>query len=203
MIDFYTAGTPNGQKVAIALEELGLTYRVHALSLSKGNQNQPEYLAINPNGKIPAIIDRDEEDFIVFESGAILIYLAEKTGRLLPKDPKARTTVIQWLMFQMAGIGPMMGQAGHFLKSAPESIPYAIERYQKESRRLLEVLEGRLNAADYLAGEYSIADIATYPWVAAHGYSEISLEGLPKVEAWLERVGSRPAVQAGLKIPGG
>ncbi|NLE49149.1 MAG: glutathione S-transferase, partial [Sandaracinaceae bacterium] len=199
MIDFYTAGTPNGQKVAIALEELGLTYRVHALSLSKGNQNKPEYLAINPNGKIPAIIDRDEEDFIVFESGAILIYLAEKTGRLLPKDPKARTTVIQWLMFQMAGIGPMMGQAGHFLKSAPESIPYAIERYQKESRRLLEVLEGRLNAADYLAGEYSIADIATYPWVAAHGYSEISLEGLPKVEAWLERVGSRPAVQAGLK----
>lgn len=202
MIDLYTAATPNGKKISIALEELELEYKVNAISFSKREQKSAEYLAINPNGKIPAIIDRSAEDFVVFESGAILIYLAEKTGRLLPSDPKGRSTTIQWLMFQMAGVGPMMGQAGFFLRSAPEKIPYAIERYQKESRRLFEVLERRLEDVDYLAGDYSIADIATYPWVASYDYSELSLEGLPMLEAWIERVGARPAVKAGMQIPG-
>lgn len=201
MIDLYTAGTPNGRKIAIALEELGLDYRVHALSFADRDQKKPEYLAINPNGKIPAIVDRGANDFTVFESGAILLYLAEKTGELMPQDPEGRSLVIQWLMFQMAGVGPMMGQAGYFLRSAPEQVPFAIKRYQDESRRLFEVLERRLQDVDYLAGEYSIADIATYPWVSAYEYSESDIEGLPKLAAWLERVGSRPTVIAGMQIP--
>ena len=202
MIEFYTAATPNGQKVSIALEELGLAYQLHALSLSDLDQKKPEFLAINPNGRIPAIVDRGADDFAVFESGAILIYLAEKTGRLLPSEAKARSRTIQWLMFQMAGVGPMMGQANVFYRYAPEKIPYAIERYQKESRRLLEVLDGRLGEAPYLAGdEYTIADIATYPWVSIHAWPGVSIDGLSNLERWLERVGERPAVIKGMKTP--
>lgn len=202
MIEFYTAATPNGQKVSIALEELGLAYQLHALSLSDLDQKKPEFLAINPNGRIPAIVDRGADDFAVFESGAILIYLAEKTGRLLPSEAKARSRTIQWLMFQMAGVGPMMGQANVFYRYAPEKIPYAIERYQKESRRLLEVLDGRLGEAPYLAGdEYTIADIATYPWVSIHAWSGVSIDGLSDLERWLKRVSERPAVIKGMKTP--
>lgn len=202
MIEFYTAATPNGQKISIALEELGLPYRVHALSLPSLEQKKPEFLKINPNGRIPAIIDREAGNFAVFESGAILIYLAEKTGRLLSSDPKTRSRTLQWLMFQMAGVGPMMGQANVFFRYAPEKIPYAIERYQKESRRLLEVLDTRLKEAEYLAGdEYSIADIATYPWVSSHEWSGISISGLEHLSAWTERLSARPAVSAGMSIP--
>lgn len=202
MIDLYAAATPNGKKISIALEELELEYKVNAISFAKREQKSAEYLAINPNGKIPAIIDRSAEDFVVFESGAILIYLAEKTGRLLPSDPKGRSTTIQWLMFQMAGVGPMMGQAGFFLRSAPEKIPYAIERYQKESRRLLEVLNTRLAESSYLAGDdYTIADIATYPWVSTHDWSGVSIDGLEHLASWLERIAARPAVRVGMKIP--
>src|SRR5277367_5088693 len=165
MIDLYTAATPNGWKISIALEELGLAYSVHVLSFSKQEQKAEAYLKINPNGRIPAIVDRDNGDSAVFESGAILIYLAEKTGRLMPQDPKGRSVVIQWLMFQMAGIGPMMGQANVFFRYAPEKIPYAIDRYQREVRRLFGVLDRRLADHTYLAGDYSIADIASWSWV--------------------------------------
>lgn len=202
MIELYTAATPNGQKISIALEELALPYQVHELSLSKLDQKKPEFLAINPNGRIPAIVDREAGDFAVFESGAILIYLAEKTGRLLPSDPKGRSRTIQWLMFQMAGVGPMMGQANVFYRYAPEKIPYAIERYQKESRRLLEVLNTRLAESSYLAGDdYTIADIATYPWVSTHDWSGVSIDGLEHLASWLERIAARPAVRTGMKIP--
>ena len=165
MIDLYTAATPNGWKVSIALEELELPYTVKALELVKLEQKQEAFLRINPNGRIPAIVDRDAGDFPVFESGAILLYLAEKTGRLLPADPKGRSVAIQWLMFQMGGVGPMQGQANVFFRYAPEKIPFAIERYQNETRRLYEVLDRRLGEAEYLAGEYGLADIATWPWV--------------------------------------
>ncbi len=166
MIDFYTAATPNGHKIAIALEEMGLEYTTHALNLSNNDQKQPAFTAINPNGRIPAIVDRDNEDFAVFESGAILLYLAEKTGKFLPQESKARSKVIQWLMFQMSGVGPMMGQANVFYRYFPEKIQPAIDRYQKEGRRLFEVMDGQLAQNAYLAGnEYTIADIATFPWV--------------------------------------
>src|SRR5690349_5065138 len=168
MIELLTAATPNGWKISIALEELGLPYTVKPISLSKLEQKEEWFLKINPNGRIPAIIDHDNGDFQVFESGAILIYLAEKTGKLLPTEPKARSRVLQWLMFQMSGLGPMMGQANVFFRYAPEKIPYAIERYQREVRRLFEVLDTRLGEAEYLAGDYSIADIANWSWV--HGY---------------------------------
>src|ERR1700727_1123837 len=171
MIDLYTAATPNGWKISIALEEMGLAYAVHALSFSAQEQKAQWYLKINPNGRIPAIVDRGNGDFAIFESGAILIYLAERTGRLIPKDSKGRSRVIQWLMFQMAGIGPMMGQANVFLRYAPEKIPYAIERYQREVRRLLEVLDLRLATNEYLAGDYSIADIANWSWVSGYTWS--------------------------------
>jgi GST-like protein len=163
MIDLYTAATPNGHKVSIALEELGLAYETHILSFDKQEQKAPEFLKINPNGRIPAIVDRDNDHFAVFESGAILLYLAEKTGRLLPADVKGRSTVIQWLMFQMGGVGPMQGQANVFYRYFPEKLPSAIERYQHETRRLYQVLDGRLAQVEYLAGDYTIADIATYP----------------------------------------
>src|SRR5258708_21894640 len=168
MIDLYTWGTPNGRKVSIMLEETGLPYRVHKVDISKNEQFKPEFLALNPNSKIPAIVDQEGpggKPLPLFESGAILIYLAEKTGKLLPTDPAARYTVLQWLMFQMGGVGPMFGQVHHFLRAAPEPVPYAIERYGKETRRLYGVLDVQLGKAAYLAGEYSIADIATYPWV--------------------------------------
>ncbi len=199
MIDLYTAATPNGWKASIGLEELALAYTVHRIDLQAGDQKQPAFLAINPNGRIPAIVD---EDFAVFESGAILIYLAEKTGALLPTDRKGRSRVIQWLMFQMGGVGPMMGQANVFHRYAPERIPYAIERYQRESRRLLEVLDGQLEQHEYLAGDYSIADIANWSWASTHEWSGVSIEGLANLQRWLAAVGERPAVQRGRAVPG-
>jgi GST-like protein len=201
MIDLYTAETPNGWKISITLEELGLPYTVHALALSKNEQKAPWYLKINPNGRIPAIVDRDNGDFAVFESGAIMIYLAEKTGRLLPRDVKGRSLVIQWLMFQMGGIGPMMGQANVFYRYAPEKIPYAIERYQREVRRLLEVLDTRLTDHEYLAGDYSIADIANWSWVRGYEWSGVNIEGLDSVKRWLATIEARPAVQRGRAVP--
>lgn len=202
MIELYTAATPNGHKISIALEELGLDYRVHAFDLMSLEQKKPEFLAINPNGRIPAIVDTDNDDFQVFESGAILMYLAEKTGKLLPADPKARSQVIQWLMFQMSGVGPMMGQANVFYRYFPEKIPAAIERYQKEGRRLFEVMNTQLEKHAYLAGdEYSIADIATFPWVRIHEWSGIDISGLDALQNWLARIAERPAVAKGLTVP--
>ncbi len=201
MIDLYTAETPNGWKISITLEELALPYTVHALQLSKRQQKEPWYLKINPNGRIPAIVDRDNGDFAVFESGAIIIYLSEKTGKLMPTDVKGRSRVIQWLMFQMGGIGPMMGQANVFYRYAPEKIPYAIDRYQREVRRLFEVLNGQLAQNEYLAGEYSIADIANWSWVQGYEWSGSSIDGLDHLERWLEAIRARPAVQRGRAVP--
>jgi GST-like protein len=201
MIDLYTAATPNGWKASIMLEEIELPYRVNPLSLGKLEQKQDWYLEINPNGRIPTIVDRDADDFAVFESGAILLYLAEKTGRLLPTDPSARSTVVQWLMFQMGGIGPMQGQANVFFRYAPEKIEFAIERYQRETRRLYEVLDRRLGASQYLAGDYSIADIATWPWVSIHAWAGVDIDGLEHLKRWLEEIGARPAVRKGREIP--
>ena len=201
MIELYTAATPNGQKASIALEELELPHTVHPIDLGKLEQKKEWFLRLNPNGRIPVIVDRENDDHVVFESGAILLYLAEKTGRLLPADPAARSQVIQWLMFQMGGIGPMQGQANVFYRYAPEPIPYAIERYQNETRRLYEVLDRRLSGRDYLVGDYSIADIASFTWVSAHEWSGVSLDGLGHVRRWLERIEARPAVQRGLAVP--
>ena len=201
VIDLYTSDTPNGRKISIALEEMALPYTVHRLRLSKGEQKQEWFLKISPNGRIPAIVDRDNGDFAVFESGAILIYLAEKTGLFMPRDVKGRSLVMQWLMFQMAGIGPMMGQANVFFRYAPEKIPYAIERYQREVRRLFEVMERRLGEADYLAGEYSIADMATWPWVRGHDWSGVPMDGLRNLQRWFDVVAARPAVIRGKNIP--
>ncbi len=202
MIDLYTAATPNGWKVSIALEELALAYSVHPLSLSQQEQKADWYLKINPNGRIPAIVDRGNDDFAVFESGAILIYLAEKSGRLMPKDPKGRSRVIQWLMFQMSGVGPMMGQANVFLRYAPEKIPYAIDRYQREVRRLFEVLDRQLAQHEYIAGaEYSIADIAHWAWICGHEWSGVGIDGLAHLSRWLEALRARPAVHRGRAIP--
>ncbi|MFB0962053.1 MAG: glutathione S-transferase family protein [Pseudomonas sp.] len=201
MIDLYTAATPNGYKVSIALEELGLPYQVHELSFDLQQQKSPEFLKINPNGRIPAIVDRDNDNFAVFESGAILYYLAEKTGKLLPDNAKGRSVALQWLMFQMGGVGPMQGQANVFYRYFPEKIPAAITRYQNETRRLYEVLNSRLEAVEYLAGEYSIADIATYPWVAIHDWSGVSVDGLPALQRWMDAIAERPAVQKGLRTP--
>lgn len=202
MIELYTAPTPNGWKASVALEELGLAYEVRPVNLGAHEQKEPWFLAINPNGRIPAIIDRDEGDFAVFESGAILIYLAEKTGQLLPSDPKGRSRAIQWLMFQMGGVGPMMGQANVFLRYAPEKIEYAIQRYQRESRRLLEVLNGRLERHEYLAGDYSIADIANWCWAHTYEWSGVDIEGLDHLRRWIDAVAARPAVVRGKAVPG-
>lgn len=201
MIDLYTAPTPNGFKVSIALEELGLDYNVHALNLGDLDQKKPDYLAINPNGRIPAIVDRGANDFAVFESGAILIYLAEKAGRLLPTDAKGRSEVLQWLMFQVAGVGPMQGQANVFVRYFPETIPSVIDRYQKETRRLYGVLNNHLEDHQYLAGDYSIADIATWPWVRAHFWAGVDLDGLPHLQRWLDEIAARPAAQKGIDVP--
>jgi len=202
MIDLFTAATPNGWKVSIALEELGMPYTVHQLDLSKGEQKQDWYVRLNPNGRIPTIVDRGNDDFAVFESGAILIYLAERAGRLLPQEKKARSRVLQWLMFQMSGVGPMMGQANVFLRYAPEKIPYAIDRYQREVSRLFGVLERELSQHEYIAGnDYSIADISLWPWVHGHDWSGVSLDGLPHLDKWVERIAARPAVQRGRKVP--
>lgn len=201
MIDLYTAATPNGHKISIALEEMQLPYELHVLSFEQKQQKAAEFLAINPNGRIPAIVDRDNNDFAVFESGAILWYLAEKTGQLLPQDPQQRSVVMQWLMFQMGGVGPMQGQANVFYRYFPENLPSAIERYQKETRRLYEVLDSRLQQVEYLADQYSIADIATYPWVAIHEWSGVSVEGLTALQRWMAAIAARPAVQKGLQTP--
>ncbi|WP_116472610.1 glutathione S-transferase family protein [Zobellella maritima] len=202
MIDLYTAATPNGFKVSIALEEMGLAYQLHPLDLSAKEQKQPEFLAINPNGRIPAIVDRDNDDFAVFESGAILLYLAEKTGKFLPDDANKRSRVIQWLMFQMGGVGPMMGQANVFYRYFPEKIPAAIDRYQHEGRRLFEVMDGQLAKYRYLAGdEYSIADMAAWPWVRGYEWSGIDIEGLPHLQRWLDELAQRPACRKGIVTP--
>jgi glutathione S-transferase len=201
MIELYTSPTPNGWKASIALEELELPYTVHAIALQNLEQKQDWYVELNPNGRIPTIVDTDNDNFAVFESGAILIYLAEKTGRLMPSDVKGRSRVIQWLMFQMGGIGPMMGQANVFFRYAPEKIPYAIERYQRECRRLFEVLDQQLAAQPFLAGDYSIADIANYGWVCTYPWSGIEIDGLDHLKRWLDEIGERPAVQRGRAVP--
>ena len=201
MIHLYTGPTPNGHKISIALEELELPYTVHSISLGAGEQKQPDFLTLNPNGRIPVIVDAEQDDFAVFESGAILIYLAEKTGKLLPTDVKGRSTVMQWLMFQMGGVGPMMGQANVFYRYFDQQIPAAIARYQNESRRLFEVLNGQLAGRDYLCDTLSIADIATWPWVRIYDWSGVSVEGLEHLQAWMARLEARPAFQRGLQIP--
>jgi GST-like protein len=205
VIELFSWPTPNGQKVHIALEELGLPYSVTAVNIGEGDQFKPEFLAINPNHRIPAIVDDDGPggtNFPLFESGAILIYLAEKAGRLIPNEPAARYTCLQWLMFQMAGVGPMFGQANHFANYAPEKIPYAIERYRNETRRLLRVLDKRLSEAKHLAGrDYSIADIATFPWVrSAAATGHVNINETPAVKNWLEGIAARPAVERGLAV---
>ena len=204
MIDLHYWPTPNGWKITIALEEMALPYRVVPVNIGRGDQFKPEFLAISPNNRMPAIVDDDPPGggapLSVFESGAILLYLAEKTGRFAPADLRGRVAVHEWLMWQMGGLGPMMGQANHFAHYAPEKIPYAIERYRKETARLLGVMERALEGRDHLAGDYSVADMAAYPWARSHARLDVGLEGLPRVAAWLERVGARPAVQAGLRV---
>lgn len=201
MIELFTAATPNGWKASITLEELGLEYSVRHIRLERKDQKEPWYLKINPNGRIPTIVDHENDDFAVFESGAIMLYLAEKAGRLLPNDVKGRSRVIQWLMFQVGGVGPMMGQANVFYRYAPEKIPYAIERYQRESRRLLEVLDARLAEHEYLAGDYSIADIANWSWMRGYKWSGVAIDDLEHLKRWHEAVGSREAVQRGVDVP--
>ena len=201
MIDLYTFTTPNGRKASIALEEVGLDYNVHSIDITKGEQFTPEFVEINPNSKIPAIVDRDE-DITVFESGAILIYLAEKSGKLLSSEPKQRFQTIEWLMLQMGSVGPMFGQYNHFYKYAPEKIPYAIERYKKETLRLYEVLNTQLAKSEYVSGkEYTIADVAIYPWIAAYEFMELSLDGHQELKRWYETIKQRPAVDRGMKVP--
>jgi len=203
MIQLYTWGTPNGKKVSIMLEEIELPYEVHPINIGQGDQFKPEYLAINPNNKIPSIIDSDGpggKPFPLFESGAILMYLAEKSGKLSPTDMRQRYTVIQWLMFQMGGVGPMFGQANYFFR-LEEKVPYAIERYHKEALRLYGVLEKALGQNEYLAGKYSIADIATYPWVWRHEMHHVKLEEFPNVKGWYDKISERPAVKRGMEIP--
>ncbi|TAH47578.1 MAG: glutathione S-transferase family protein [Betaproteobacteria bacterium] len=205
MITLHTWGTPNGHKISIALEELGLEYEVRKVNITRDEQFDPAFLALNPNNKIPVIVDSDGPDgqpITIFESGAILIYLAEKTGRLLPHDARARHETLQWVMFQMGSIGPMLGQAHHFLRFAPDVISYAIDRYSKEATRLYGVLNGRLRGRDWLAGpDYSIADIATFPWIARHEWQGIDLARYPEVRRWFEAIAARPAVQRGLEVP--
>ncbi len=206
MIELYTWGTPNGRKAAIMLEEVGLPYNVHRIDIGKGDQFAPEYVALNPYSKIPAIVDPDGPDgepLRLFESGAILIYLAEKTGKLLPTAARRKHLTLQWLMFQMGAVGPFFGQVHHFLRAAKVEVPYAIERYVKEKDRIYGVLERRLGEAPYLAGdEYTIADVATYPWVARHEWHKTDLSTVPNVKRWFDAIGVRPAVQRGMAVPG-
>ena len=201
MITLYTAATPNGRKASIMLEECALDYQVHPMALGEHEQKQDWYLQINPNGRIPAIVDHDNNDFAVFESGAILIYLADKTGQFLSEDPINRSLVIQWLMFQMGGLGPMMGQANVFFRYAEEKIPYAIERYHKEVRRLLEVLDSRLIDNEYLAAAYSIADMANFAWARTANWSGVESRDLEHLSRWINAIRARPAVQRGLEVP--
>jgi len=201
MIDLYTAPTPNGFKVSCTLEELELPYETHFVNLSKNEQKEEPFLAISPNGRIPAIVDRDLDRLAIFESGAIMIHLAEKAGRLLPSEPAPRARVIQWLMFQIGGVGPMMGQANVFHRYLPEKIPAAIDRYQNESRRLFEVLERRLSESEWLADDFSIADIANWCWARTYKWSGVSIEGLPNLKRWLDTVRARPACGRGVEVP--
>ncbi len=204
MIDLYTWTTPNGRKVSIMLEETGLKYGVFPIDIAKNQQFADDFVRINPNSKIPAIVDRDGpggKPFPLFESGAILIYLADKTGKFLPKEPVAHYQTLQWLMFQMGGVGPMFGQTHHFLRAAPEKVQYGIDRYTKETRRLYGVMDGHLKQNQYLAGEYSIADIATYPWVARHEWHLVNLGDFPNVKRWYDVIGARPAVKKGMAVP--
>ena len=204
MITLYTWGTPNGHKVSIMLEECGLRYRVKTIDITQGEQFQREFVVINPNSKIPAIVDTEGPDgwpITLSESGAILLYLASKTGLFLPSVDRGKYEAMQWLMFQMSGVGPMFGQTHHFLRFAPEQIPYAIKRYTTETARLYSVMDKRLSEADYLAGEYSIADIATFPWVSRHEWQKIDLVDYPNVQRWHEAIADRPAVKRGMAVP--
>ena len=201
MIDLYTAPTPNGWKASVTLEELEIPYETHAINLADGAQKKPDFLAINPNGRIPAIVDREEGNLPVFESGAIMIHLAEKAGRLLPSERAPRARVLSWLMFQMGGVGPMMGQANVFYRYFPEKIPAAIERYQNESRRLFEVLDGALADREWLADDFSIADIANWCWVRTYKWSGASIDGLDHLARWLQALRERPACQRGCEVP--
>jgi GST-like protein len=200
MIDLYTFTTPNGRKASIMLEEVELPYNVHKIDITKGDQFTPEFVAINPNSKIPAIVDQDT-GISVFESAAILIYLARKTGKLLPTEEKVQFQVLSWLMLQMGSVGPMLGQLNHFKKFAPEKIPYAIERYEKETLRLYSVLDKQLADQEFLCGDYSIADIATYPWIAIHDMQGLTLDEHPNLKRWVETIGQRPAVERGMAVP--
>jgi len=204
MIELYTWKTPNGRKVSVMLEECGLQYDTHAIDIGKGEQFTPQYIALNPNAKIPTITDSDGPGgapISLFESGAILVYLAGKTGRFLPASDRGKYLALQWLMFQMGGVGPMFGQVHHFLRAAKEQMPYAIERYVKEKDRLYDVLDKRLGAAEYLAGEYSIADIATYPWVARYEWHKTELGDFANVKRWYDAISARPAVRRGMAVP--
>jgi GST-like protein len=205
MIDLYTWTTPNGRKVSVMLEECGLPYNVHEINIGRDDQFTPEFIAINPNSKIPAIVDSEGPDgrpISMMESGAILIYLAGKTGKFLPASARGKFDALQWLMFQMGGVGPMFGQAHHFIRSAKEQVPYGIERYSKETRRLYGVLDKRLSAEKFLAaGEYSIADIATYPWVSRHEWHQVDLNDFPNVKRWFDTISARPAVKRGMDVP--
>ena len=208
MIDLYTWTTPNGRKISVMLEEVGLPYRTIPVNLGKEEQFGPAFTAITPNQKIPAIVDHDVDGgpLAIFESGAILVHLAEKTGRLLARDVRRRAATMQWLMFQMSHVGPIIGQTGHFVNQAPEKIPYAIQRFVGESLRIVGVLDVALRTQDYLAGEYSIADVATYPWVVAawEPFGRMMPEKVGEmtgVRRWLDRLGDRPAVQRGMAIP--
>ncbi|MHC5747600.1 MAG: glutathione binding-like protein [Nostoc sp.] len=200
MIDLYTFTTPNGRKASIMLEEVELPYNVHKIDITQQQQFTPEYIAINPNSKIPAIVDQ-ETGIKVFESGAILIYLAEKTGKLLPTEQKSRFQVLQWLMFQMGGVGPMFGQLNHFKRFAPEKLPYAIERYEKETLRIYSVLDKQLQDNEFICGNYSIADVATYPWIAIYEFQGLTLDNYPNLKRWVDMVQHRPAVQRGMQVP--
>ena len=204
MIDLYTWPTPNGHKIHIMLEETGLDYEVIPVDIGQGDQFDPEFLRISPNNKMPAIVDRDGpggEPYPMFESGAILMYLAEKTGRFMPQETAARYRVVQWLMFQMGHIGPMLGQAHHFRAYAPEQIPYAVERYTNEANRLYDVLDKRLGESAWLAGDdYSIADIAVFPWLRSHERQGVDLAGYPNVKRWFDEIAARPAVMRGVEV---
>ncbi len=200
MIDLYTWTTPNGRKISIALEEMGLPYEPHAVNIGQNEQFRPEFLAISPNNKIPAIVDR-ENGRSVMESGAILLYLAEKTGRFMPSDPDRRWQVMEWLMWQMGGFGPMLGQAHHFLHYNKGKAPYAEERYGKEARRLYKVLDQRLAGRRFVVDEYSIADMAIWPWAARFEWQEVDLAEFPNVRDWYLRIAERPAVQKGYHVP--
>ena len=201
MIDLYSSPTPNGYKVSIMLEELGLDYKAHFINLMENQQKEDWFLQINPNGRIPAIIDHDAKDLKLFESGAILLYLAEKTGTLIPSDPRKRAQCMQWLMFQMSAIGPMQGQAHVFKFAVPEKIDYAIKRYVNETARLYKVLDERLKEVEYIAGDFSIADIALWPWVRLHLKVGITLKDKPNLSRWLKQLGARQAFVQGLRIP--